>query len=53
MKCKRMEKLTCAQAKQLDMVDCLASWGHHPQKVRNCDYWYLSPLREEKKHPLK
>ena len=40
--------LTCADAKKLDMVDYLASLGHHPQKVRNNDYWYLSPLRSEK-----
>ena len=43
-----MEKLTCADAKQLDLVDYLASLNHLPQKVRNQDYWYLSPLREEK-----
>jgi DNA primase len=48
-----MEKLTCAQAKQLDMVDCLASWGHYPQWVRNHDFWYLSPLREETKASFK
>lgn len=53
MKCERMEKLTCAQAKQLDMVNCLASWGHYPQKVRNYDYWYLSPLREEREPSFK
>ncbi|GAA0524834.1 toprim domain-containing protein [Chitinophaga japonensis] len=38
----------CAEAKQIDLVDYLASLGHRPQKVRNQDYWYLSPLREEK-----
>lgn len=43
-----MEKLTCADAKQFDLVDYLASLGHEPQKVRNQDYWYLSPFREEK-----
>jgi hypothetical protein len=43
-----MEKLMCADAKQLDLVDYLASLGHEPQKVKNQDYWYLSPLREEK-----
>ncbi len=43
-----MEKLTCADAKQLDLVDYLASLGHQAQKVRNQDHWYLSPLREEK-----
>ncbi|WP_118976563.1 toprim domain-containing protein [Taibaiella koreensis] len=43
-----MEKINCAQAKQIDLVDYLAFLGHHPQKTRNQDYWYLSPLREEK-----
>ncbi|GAA0526640.1 toprim domain-containing protein [Chitinophaga japonensis] len=42
-----MKKLMCTEAKQIDMVEYLASLGHHPQKVRNQDYWYLSPLREE------
>lgn len=43
-----MEKLTCSGAKQIDLVDYLASLGHQPQKVKNQDYWYLSPLRDEK-----
>ena len=38
----------CGDAKQLDLVDYLASLGHQPAKVRNQDYWYLSPFREEK-----
>lgn len=43
-----MKNLICAEAKQIDLVDYLASLGHLPQKVRNQDYWYLSPLRDEK-----
>ncbi|SKA06575.1 CHC2 zinc finger [Chitinophaga eiseniae] len=43
-----MKNLMCAEAKQIDLVDYLASLGHQPQKVRNHDYWYLSPLRDEK-----
>jgi len=43
-----MKNLMCAEAKQIDLVDYLASLGHQPQKVRNQDYWYLSPLRDEK-----
>lgn len=43
-----MEKLTCAQAKQIDLVSYLASLGYHPEKIRNNDYWYLSPLRNER-----
>src|SRR5690606_20783300 len=38
----------CAEARQIDLVDYLASLGHEPKKTRNNDYWYLSPLREEK-----
>jgi len=48
-----MEKLTCRGAKQIDLVDYLASLGYQPQKVKNQDYWYLSPLRDEKNHPLR
>ncbi len=45
-----MEKLTCAQAKQLDLVDYLASIGHYPDPAmsRNGNFWYLSPLRKER-----
>lgn len=42
-----MKTLTCKEARQLDMVDYLASLGHYPTKVTNRDYWYKSPLREE------
>ena len=36
------------EAKQIDLVDYLAALGHRPQKIRNKDYWYISPLRDEK-----
>ncbi|WP_116789172.1 toprim domain-containing protein [Flavobacterium psychrotrophum] len=42
-----MDKLTCATAKQIDLVDFLASLGYEPSKIRNADYWYQSPLRNE------
>ncbi|RKR84407.1 Toprim domain-containing protein [Mucilaginibacter gracilis] len=42
-----MGKLTCDTAKQIDLVDYLASLGYQPQKISRQDYWYLSPLREE------
>jgi hypothetical protein len=35
------------ELKQIDIVDYLEKLGHHPQKIRNNDYWYLSPLRDE------
>jgi DNA primase len=45
---KKMEKLSCSQAKQIDLVDYLATLGHHPHKISRDDHWYLSPFREEK-----
>lgn len=42
------ERLSCNEAKQLDLVDYLASLGFVPVKNRNADYWYLSPLRDER-----
>lgn len=36
------------EARQTDMVDYLSKFGYEPAKVRGIDYWYLSPLREEK-----
>jgi DNA primase len=41
------------EARQLDIVGYLEKLGHHPQKIRNNDYWYLSPLREEKEASFK
>jgi hypothetical protein len=43
-----MKQFTCDDAKQIDILDYLASLNHHPKKVHNQDYWYLSPLRDEK-----
>lgn len=43
-----MKQFTCDDAKQIDIVNYLASLNHSPQKVHNDDYWYLSPLREER-----
>jgi len=42
------KSISCEEAKRIDLVDYLASLGCQPQKVRNQDYWYLSPLRTEK-----
>jgi len=41
-------KFTCEAAKNLDLVPYLESLGFLPQKIRNNNYWYLSPLRNEK-----
>lgn len=43
---KRM--ILCAEAKRIDMVAFLEELGYLPQKIRGNDFWYLSPLREEK-----
>ncbi len=40
--------MNCAEANQIDLVDYLYSLGIQPQKIKNNDYWYLSPLRAEK-----
>lgn len=40
--------MTIAEAKQLRIVDYLASLGYHPQSVTSKQYWYLSPLRNER-----
>lgn len=40
-------KVTIAAAKQMDIIDYLASLNLNPQKIKGDDYWYLSPLREE------
>ncbi len=42
--------MNCAEANQVDMVNYLNSIGYQPQKISGNDYWYLSPLRNEK-HP--
>ncbi len=39
--------LSCEEVKQWDMVNYLSQLGYEPAKVRNTDYWYLSPLRNE------
>ncbi|HTE11594.1 MAG TPA: CHC2 zinc finger domain-containing protein [Chitinophagaceae bacterium] len=42
------KSFTCAQVNQMDIVDYLSSLGYHPARIKNADYWYLSPLRDEK-----
>ena len=46
-------KLNCAKANQMDLVDYLLKLGYQPQKTSGKQYWYLSPLREEKQLHLK
>jgi hypothetical protein len=42
------ERLTCARLREMDMVDYLAGLGHQPTKIKGNNYWYVSPLREER-----
>jgi len=44
----REQGLSIEKAKEMDMVVYLSKLGYEPVKIRNADYWYLSPLREEK-----
>lgn len=39
--------MNCLQANQIDLVDYLASLGFKPEKIRQNDYWYLSPNHAE------
>ncbi len=43
-----MKKSIWDEAKEIDLVVYLDSLGHQPRMVRNNDYWYLSPFRQEK-----
>lgn len=36
-----------AEADQTDLVQYPYALGFHPEKIRNNDYWYFSPLKAE------
>ncbi len=40
--------ISIAEVKRIDMVEYLERLGYKPTKIRNNDYWYLSPLRDER-----
>lgn len=42
------QKINCSEAKRMDIVTYLESLSIKPQKVTGNDYWYLSPLRDER-----
>jgi hypothetical protein len=44
----RKQWLSIEEARQTDIVEYLSKLGYEPSKIRRDDYWYLSPLREEK-----
>jgi len=45
---KKQNSFNCDAARDIDIVEYLAKAGHQPQRIRDKDYWYLSPLRNEK-----
>ena len=40
--------MNCEQANQIDLVDYLFSIGLQQKKISQENYWYLSPLHEER-----
>jgi DNA primase len=42
------QMISLDEARQIDLVDYLSKLGHAPSKIRASDYWYLSPLCNEK-----
>jgi DNA primase len=44
----RKQRVSLTAVKETDMVDYLFALGYEPTKIRNADYWYISPLRNEK-----
>ena len=44
----QQQRMTCAEAIQIDIVEYLLKAGYEPAKIRNSDIWFLSPLRTEK-----
>lgn len=41
-------RFTLEQIREIDIVKYLSSVGHEPVKIRGNDFWYLSPLRQER-----
>jgi hypothetical protein len=42
-----MKRITCAEAKKIDLVQYLSELGFEPVKIRGNDYWFYSPFRQE------
>ena len=45
--------MNCAQANGLNLVNWLSMQGYEPYKIKGNNYWYLSPLRQEKEASFK
>lgn len=39
--------ISLQEIREMDLVSYLANLGHEPSKIRNNDFWYLSPFRKE------
>lgn len=48
MQKKNFRSITCADARNYDMVDYLSGLGIEPAKIRGNDFWYHSPLHRER-----
>jgi hypothetical protein len=44
----RKQNISCEEIRKTDMVKYLSILGFEPKKISHGDYWYLSPLRDEK-----
>ena len=45
--------MKCEEGNKLDLVEYLFSLGFTPTKIRGNNYWYISPLRNEKEASFK
>lgn len=43
-----MKRLSFAEARKIDLVQYLSDLGFEPARISGNDYWYLSPIRQEK-----
>lgn len=42
------QRISCAEVRQWDMVTFLSRLGYEPDKIKGRNYWYKSPLRNER-----
>lgn len=45
---KNRQRISCAEVRIWDMVIFLSRLGYEPDKIKNRNYWYKSPLRNER-----
>lgn len=49
----KKQLISIEEVKAIDIVDYLFRLGYEPQKVKGSNYWYCSPLRDEKNPSFK